>query len=200
MARKELFRKQNGEPRELLLGILREAQTPTPKVEKAGKPQGVAFERGKPQEKKEQLPKNYEQPAKQLIEALGNPEHPLRQRAEQALWSFATAIEEDKTKDIGEKGIVVEQASKKYGVPASTLRSWVDTGLIPVLYKATTGNKNIFIDEEAIAEAANLFREAKRHGAQPARLIKAALAQKESALEVWTNILNNQNPQTRQNP
>jgi hypothetical protein len=137
--------------------------------EEAKIPQGIIiYQRGT-------LPKNYERHAKQLVEAIGNQQHRLRQPTEQLLRRFAAAAAKDRATDIvKDKGILIEQASRKYGIPARTLASWGEMDLIPVLHKRM---KATYLDEEAVAQAAQVYREAKQQGAQPARLLKAMRAQ-----------------------
>jgi hypothetical protein len=117
------------------------------------------------------LPKNYETHAKQFVEALGSQQHRLRQPAEHALQRFAAAAAKDTATD---KGILIEQASRKFGIPARTLADWVDMELIPVLSRS---KKAVYLDEKAVAEAAPLYREAKERRVQPARLLKEWRAQ-----------------------
>jgi hypothetical protein len=128
-------------------------------------PQGIIiYQRGA-------LPKNYEHHAKQFVEALGNQQHSLRRPAEYALKRFLEAAAKDMATD---KGIVIEQASRKFGIPATTLASWVDMDLIPVLSRSKGA---VYLDEEAVADAAPLYREAKERGVQPARLLKERRAE-----------------------
>jgi DNA-binding transcriptional MerR regulator len=90
---------------------------------------------------------------------------------------FNAAIEKEKAQThLHERGIVREQASRKYGVPASTLRDWEELGLIPVLYKGK-GKQGLYLDEEAVARAASIYQEAKQKGIQPTRLLKTELVQ-----------------------
>jgi hypothetical protein len=133
--------------------------------EEAQIPQGIIiYQRGN-------LPENYDRHAKQLVEALGNQQHSLRRPAEYALKRFLEAAAKDMAAD---KGIVIEQASRKFGIPAATLASWVEMELIPVLSRSKGA---VYLDEEAVAKAAPLYREAKERHVQPARLLKEQLAQ-----------------------
>jgi hypothetical protein len=127
-------------------------------------PQGIIYQLGS-------LPENYEDYAKQFVEALGNEQHRLRKPAEQLLQRFAAAAAKDAATD---KGILIEQASRKFGIPARTLASWAEMELIPVLSRS---KQAIYLDKEAVAEAAPLYREAKEQGVQPARLLKERRAQ-----------------------
>jgi hypothetical protein len=117
--------------------------------------------------------------ARLLVEALETPNHKYQHRALQAVRRFTAAIEKDMAQDlIKDKGIVIEQASRKYGVPASTLRGWEAMGLLTVLYRGR-GKQGVYYNEEEIARAAPIYHQAKQQGEQPAKLIKAMLAQQE---------------------
>jgi hypothetical protein len=115
--------------------------------------------------------------AKLLFDALSNPDHKHRQRAVQLVRRFGAAVEKEKAQDtIKDKGIVMEQASRKYGVPASTLQDWKELGLIPVLYKGKS-KQGVYLDEAAVARAAAIYQEAKQKGVLPTRLLKAELGE-----------------------
>jgi MerR HTH family regulatory protein len=115
--------------------------------------------------------------SKLLLEALENPNHKYRQRAIQAVRRFSAAIEKDMAQDlIQDKGILMEQASRKYGVPASTLRGWEAMGLLTVLYRGR-GKQGVYYNEEEVAQAAPVYHEAKQQGVQPAKRLKAMRAQ-----------------------
>jgi hypothetical protein len=116
--------------------------------------------------------------AKLLFDALSNPDHKHRQRAVQLVRRFGAAVEKEKAQDtIKDKGIVMEQASRKYGVPASTLQDWKKLGLIPVLYKGKS-KQGVYLDEAAVARAAAIYQESRQKGIQPTRLLKAELDEK----------------------
>jgi hypothetical protein len=137
--------------------------------EEAKIPRGVIiYQRGA-------LPKNYETHAKQFAEALGNQQHRLRQPAEHALQRFAAAAAKEMATD---KGLLIQEASQRYGIPASTLADWVDLDLIPVLSRS---KKAVYLDEEAVAEAAPIYRAAKELRVQPARLLKERRAQERAS-------------------
>ena len=132
-------------------------------------------------EGKAQIPKNGDvfdnSDAKLLFDVLSNPNHQHRQRAVQLVRRFGAAVEKEKAQDsIKEQGIMMEQASRKYGVPASTLQDWKEMGLIPALYKGKS-KQGVYLDEEAVARAAAIYQEARQKGIQPTRLLKAELAQ-----------------------
>jgi transcriptional regulator with XRE-family HTH domain len=129
--------------------------------------------------KRQQAPKVVFQSkeTKLLVEALENPDHKYGQQATQAMRRFIKAVEKDKAKDlIKDRGILTDQASRKYGVPARTLASWGDMGLLPVLYKGR-GKQGVYLDEEAVARVAPVYHEAKQRGEQPAKRLKAMLTQ-----------------------
>ena len=130
---------------------------------KAGKTGGVVFDNGH---------------TKLLFDALADPDHQHRQRAVQLVRRFGAAVEKEKAQElIKDKGIVMEQASRKYGVPASTLRDWQELGLLTVLYRGK-GKQGIYLDEAAVARAASIYEEARQKGIQPTRLLKAELDEK----------------------
>jgi hypothetical protein len=115
--------------------------------------------------------------AKLLVEALEKPDHKYRQQARQAVRRFTAAIEKDLAQDlIKDRGIVMDQASRKYGVPASTLRGWEGMGLLTALYRGR-GKQGVYYNEEDIARLAPIYHQAKQEGEQPAKRIKAVLAQ-----------------------
>jgi transcriptional regulator with XRE-family HTH domain len=129
---------------------------------KAGKRGGVVFDSSQ---------------AKLLFEALEDPNHQYRQRAVQLVRRFNKAVEKEKAQPhIQERGIVIQQASEKYGISATILREWKELGLIPVLYKGKA-KQGIYLDEEAVARAVSVYNEAKQKGIQPTRFLKAELAQ-----------------------
>jgi hypothetical protein len=137
-------------------------------IREEGKPpQGIIYQRGN-------LPKNYDTHVTQFVEALGNQQHSLRQPAEYALKRFIEAAAKQMATD---KGILIEQASRKFGIPATTLAEWADMGLIPELSRSKGAR---YLDEEAVAEAAPLYREAKERHVQPVRLLKERRAQQAS--------------------
>jgi transcriptional regulator with XRE-family HTH domain/DNA-binding transcriptional MerR regulator len=112
-----------------------------------------------------------------LFDALSNPDHKYRQRAVQLVRRFNAAVEKEKVQTIiKERGIMMEQASRKYGVPASTLQDWKELGLIPVLYKGR-GKQGVYLDEAAVARAASIYQDAAQKGIQPTRLLKAEIDQ-----------------------
>jgi hypothetical protein len=132
-------------------------------------------------EGKPQIPKNGvvfdSNHAKLLFDALSNPSHQYRQRAIQLVRRFGAAVEKEKAHElIKDKGIMMEQASRKYGVPASTLQDWKEMGLIPALYKGKS-KQGVYLDEEAVARAAAIYKEAKQKGVLPTRLLKAELGE-----------------------
>jgi DNA-binding transcriptional MerR regulator len=129
---------------------------------KAGKTGGIVFDSSQ---------------AGLLFDALSNPDHKYRQRAVQLVRRFNKAVEKDKAQThIPERGIVMEQASQKYGISATILRDWEEMGLIPVLYKGK-GKQGVYLDEEGVVRAVSIYQEAKQKGIQPTRLLKAELAQ-----------------------
>jgi ribosome-binding protein aMBF1 (putative translation factor) len=115
--------------------------------------------------------------ARLLFEALENPNHKHRHRAVQLVRRFNKAVEKEKAQaHIHDRGIVIQQASQKYGISATILRDWEEMGLIPVLYKGK-GKQGVYLDEAAVARATTLYQEAKQKGIQPTRFLKAELAQ-----------------------
>jgi hypothetical protein len=131
--------------------------------ERGRKRQGIVFEGRR-------LPANTERQVKPLLEALVGQDHPLRKPAEQSLQRFGAAVAKEMAKD---KGILIEQASQLYGMPAQSIARWVDMGLIPVVSRS---KKGVYLDREAIAAAAPIYNEAKERGVQPVRLLKDRLA------------------------
>jgi hypothetical protein len=112
-----------------------------------------------------------------LFDALADPNHQHRQRAVQLVRRFNKAVEKEKAQvHIHERGIVMQQASQKYGISATILRGWEEMGLIPVLHKGK-GKQGVYLDEEAVARAVSVYYKAKQKGIQPTRLLKAELAQ-----------------------
>jgi hypothetical protein len=127
---------------------------------KAGKTGGVVFDSSQ---------------VRLLFDALADPNHKHRQRAEQLVRRFNKAVEKEKAQaHLHERGIMVQQASQKYGVSPNTLRDWWVKGLIPVLYKGK-GNQGVYLDEEAVARAVSINQKAKQQGIQSTRLLKAEL-------------------------
>jgi hypothetical protein len=59
-----------------------------------------------------------------LNKALRNPNHRLRQAAEQAMQGFTKAAERDEI-------TTLNQASREYGIPNKNLSEWVAKGLLP---------------------------------------------------------------------
>jgi hypothetical protein len=115
--------------------------------------------------------------AKLLFDALSNPDHKHRQRAVQLVRRFGAAVEKEKVQDtIKERGIMLKQASRKYGVPVSTLKDWEELGLIPALYKGK-GKQGLYLDEEAVARAVSIAKEAKQQGIQSVRFLETTLPQ-----------------------
>jgi hypothetical protein len=111
--------------------------------------------------------------ARLLVEALENPDHKYRHRALQAVRRFTAAIEKDLAQDlIQDKGILIQEASQLYGIPASTISDWTDIGLITVHYRGR-GKQGVFIDKQEIAAAAPIYHDAKQKREQPARRLKA---------------------------
>jgi DNA-binding transcriptional MerR regulator len=112
-----------------------------------------------------------------FIDALTDPNHQHRQRAVQLVRRFNAAIEKEKAQpQIQERGIMVKEASQKYGVSESTLRDWWVMGFIPVLYKGK-GKQGVYLDEATVARAAAIDQKAKQQGIQSIRLLKAELDQ-----------------------
>jgi transcriptional regulator with XRE-family HTH domain/DNA-binding transcriptional MerR regulator len=115
--------------------------------------------------------------ARLLFEALEDPNHQHRQRAVQLVRRFNAAIEKEKAQEIiKDKGIMLKQASRKYGVPVSTLRDWKEMGLIPALYEGK-GKQGLYLDEAAVARAVSIAQEAKQQGIQSVRFLEATLPQ-----------------------
>jgi hypothetical protein len=84
----------------------------------------VVYESGHAQDEIEQLPENLQQPAKELIAALGNPKHALRSAAEQVVRVFAVASEKGGKSKVPEVYAVVatlEEAAEKIGVPPEAI-------------------------------------------------------------------------------
>jgi hypothetical protein len=105
-------------------------------------PQGIIYQRGN-------LSENYERHAKQLVEALGDEQHSLRQPAEQALKGFVVAVEKPQVRERRamegqeDKGaaelITLKEAVEAHGVPYETLRSWLRSGYLSVKGRETFG-------------------------------------------------------------
>jgi hypothetical protein len=109
---------------------------------------------------------------RQLLDALGNPNHKHRHRALQAVRRFTAAVEKDMAQDlIQDKGILIQEASQLHGIPASTISDWTDIGLITVHYRGR-GKQGVYIDKQEIAAAAPIYHDAKQKGEQPARRLK----------------------------
>jgi DNA-binding transcriptional MerR regulator len=143
-------------------------------------------------EGKAQIPKNGvvfdSNHAGLLFDALADPNHQYRQRAVQLVRRFGAAVEKEKAQDIiKDKGIAMEQASRKYGVPASTLRDWEEMGLLTVLYRGK-GKQGIYLDEAAVARAASIYEEARQKGIQPARLLSELTQKGEEPLQLLQGI------------
>jgi hypothetical protein len=111
--------------------------------------------------------------AKLLFEALEKPDHKYRQQARQAVRRFTAAVEKANAHDlIQDKGILIQEASQLYGIPASTIADWTDIGLITVHYRGR-GKQGVYIDKQEIAAAAPIYHDAKQKREQPARRLKA---------------------------
>jgi transcriptional regulator with XRE-family HTH domain len=123
----------------------------------------------------EQVPKQvvYQRDQANLfIEALDNPDHKYRQQAIQLVRRFNAAVEKQKVQAlVKDKGILMGQASRKYGIPATTLSDWAEKEVITVLHRGQT-TQGIYLDEEAVARAAPVYHEAKQQGAQAIRRLR----------------------------
>jgi hypothetical protein len=92
--------------------------------EKALPMQRVVYESGHAPDEIEQLPENLQQPAKELIAALGNRNHALRSAAEQAVRVFAVTAEktgEFKVPEIYQVVATLKEAADKVGVPPEAI-------------------------------------------------------------------------------
>jgi hypothetical protein len=95
-----------------------------PYGEKVVARRAVVFAKGRTPDPLEQLPENLKQPAKDLIDALGNRSHALRPAAEQAVRVFAVASEkpvEIKVPEVYEVVATLKEAAEKIGVPPEAL-------------------------------------------------------------------------------
>ena len=61
-------------------------------------------------------------------------------------------------------GISVRAASRKYGVPATTISGWIADGLVPVVTARALRGQRLTIDEAVIARLATYPR---RRGPRP---------------------------------
>jgi DNA-binding transcriptional MerR regulator len=117
--------------------------------------------------------------AKLFIEALEDPDHKYRQRAVQHVRRFNAAVEKEKAQDlINERGILLRQASRKYGIPVSTLRGWEAMGIISPLLRGET-TQGVYYDEEVVARAAPVYHESRQQGEQAAGRLKALFAEQD---------------------
>jgi hypothetical protein len=99
-----------------------------------------------------------------FTEALQDPNHPLRQAAEQAMRGFARAAEKP-------KGMSIRSASRELNVPHAFLWRWArQFGIIPILAEGSGSGSNTIIDREKAQEAAEFYREGKQQHVQPIKL------------------------------
>ena len=118
------------------------------------------------QVKREHLPATYQRHAELLFEALENPDHELRQAAEQGLRGFAEAA-------VKNKGMSVNSAAQEFDVPAHFLLRWAkQMGIIPILLEGKGPGSATYIDREKARKAAEIYHEAKQLGIQPKKLLE----------------------------
>jgi hypothetical protein len=109
----------------------------------------------------ERSPKNYEELLALLNKAFVE-DNGLRRCAERAVLAFGEIVVE-------QQGISIGRAARDYLIPARDLSRWANMGLIPIIYK---DKGTTYLDKDAVAEAARLYRQAKDQGIQAIRLLR----------------------------
>jgi hypothetical protein len=105
--------------------------------------------------------------AKRLLEALGNPNHPNRREAEQAMRGFTRAVEKP-------NGISITSAAREFNVPENFFWRWSkQRRVIPIVAEGKGQGSATFLDREKVQEVAELYHEAKRQRRQPKKLLES---------------------------
>jgi hypothetical protein len=100
-----------------------------------------------------------------LLEAIGDPNHPLRQQAERAVGGFAEVAEK-------RKGISANSASREFNAPTTFFLTWAKQyDAIPILSEGKGQGSAIILDREKARQAAELYHEAKQQRIQPRKLL-----------------------------
>ncbi len=72
--------------------------------------------------------------------------------------------------------IILSQAARKYGVPLETIRRWADRGDVAVLFRNPEGRKELCLDEDSVARAAELYHRQPGRGYRPLNALKKVVA------------------------
>jgi hypothetical protein len=108
--------------------------------------------------------------ARLLLEALGNPNHPNRREAQQAIRRFTLAVEKPQEKP---QGMTMNSAAQEFNVPRNFLWRWSkQRRVIPILEEGTGIGSPTYLDREKAQEVAEIYHEAKRQGKQPKKLLE----------------------------
>ncbi len=143
-----------------------------PYGEKVVAKRAVVFARGRTPDLLEQLPESYKQSGKDLIAALGNPNHPNRRDAEQAMRRYSTSVERRAAEK--PKGMTLNSAAQEFNVPRNFLWRWSkQRRAIPIIEEGTGIGSPTYLDRERTREVAEIYHEAKRQGKQPKTLLEA---------------------------
>jgi hypothetical protein len=94
--------------------------------------------------------------------ALRNPNHPLRQQAEQAMGGFVLAADRAEI-------TTLNQASKEYGIPNTSLSGWVAKGVIPY---ENRDEYAIYVRRDVLDKVAPVYQRAKEQGKLAAPILK----------------------------
>jgi hypothetical protein len=109
--------------------------------------------------------------ARLLLDALGNPNHPNRRDAEQAMRRFTRAVERRAVEK--PKGMTMNSAAQEFNVPRSFLWRWTKQyRVIPMLLEGKGIGSATILDRERVQEVAETYHEAKRQGKQPKKLLE----------------------------
>jgi hypothetical protein len=108
---------------------------------------------------------------RQLLDALGNPNHPNRREAQQAIRGFTRAVAR-KTEE-KPQGISINAAAREFNVPENFLWRWSrQRSAIPIVAEGIGSGSPTYLSREKAQEVAEIYHEAKRLNRQPKKLLE----------------------------
>jgi hypothetical protein len=109
--------------------------------------------------------------ARLLLDALGNPNHPNRRDAEQAMRRFSRSVEKRAIEK--PKGMTLNSAAQEFNVPRNFIWRWSkQRRVIPIVAEGSGIGSPTYLDREKAQEVAEIYHEAKRQGVQPKKLLE----------------------------
>jgi hypothetical protein len=109
--------------------------------------------------------------ARLLLDALGNPNHPNRRDAEQAMRIFSRSVEKRAMEK--PKGMTLNSAAQEFNVPRNFIWRWSkQRHVIPIVAEGSGIGSPTYLDREKAREVAEIYHEAKRQGVQPKKLLE----------------------------